>query len=102
MAKIAGGDIVEFEGYRPCSLEILKPIDKLDKDGNEINAEDIIENIITGEWYRIMYDGGRYKGIFIPHGNIAGGYGIDTIHTIDMRFFKIIGNRFENPELMGK
>jgi hypothetical protein len=102
MAKIAGGEIVEFEGFRPCSIEVLHPTGRFDKDNDEIYAEDIIENTLNGHRFRIFYDSGRYKGTFIPYGNLAGGYCIDSIHKTDMRLFKIIGNKFENPELMGK
>lgn len=103
------GTIIDEEynpvsGGRACveyrDLVIMQYTGLKDKNGKEIYEGDIIKDILTLNWFKVVFDNGRYKGEFIPHDSIAGGFDIDSMHKLDLNFYEVAGNIHENSELL--
>jgi len=63
----------------------------------EIYEGDIIEDFFNDNWHIVTFRNGTYCGQFVAHGNICGGYNIESMHKLDVNFKTVIGNIYENP-----
>ena len=83
-----------YEGYRVEAETIGQFTGLLDKDGKEIYEDDIIS-----------FDDGKIGIIEFARGCFVVKYGKDnaqSLYEIHNWSVKILGNRFENPELIGE
>lgn len=71
-----------------------------DKNGVEIYEGDIVKSTINKVRHVVKFEKGRFYGEFKAHGSICEGYSIDSLHQCDMNFKEVIGNIYENPELL--
>jgi len=95
------GDICEHADGSDGTVELIarRQFTGLnDNEGDDIYEDCYIENTLTGMRYRVMYVDGRYTGQFVTHGNICGGYCIDSLHKVDLNFFRCVGNVHEGME----
>ena len=83
-----------YEGYRVEAETIGQFTGLLDKDGKEIYEDDIIS-----------FDDGKIGVVEFTHGCFVVRYGKDNVtqslYEIHKWGIKILGNRFETPELIG-
>lgn len=89
----------------PNDCEIMEFTGMYDRNGNEIYECDIISNapfnkhLLTDMWHEVVYRN-RWEGNSLTHHSICGGQSIDDISKLDKHFIEVIGNVFENPELL--
>ena len=78
-------------------FEIMQFIDLKDKNGIEVYEGDIIKSGYTDYLYVICFEG-RYVGnaISTPQTHIS------DVSKITMNYYDVVGNIYENPELLQK
>jgi uncharacterized phage protein (TIGR01671 family) len=93
---------VGFSHYPEEGWAIMQYTGSKDKNGKEIYEGDILRNIHYNTWLKVVSDKACYKGEFVPHDSICGGHGVTCISVLDMSFYEVIGNIYENSLLLAR
>lgn len=89
-----GSVVIDERVQRGNELDWMKYINLDDKNGNPIFKGDVLFDKINGQKYIIQWQ--ETEARFIA--KVVNAYGIR--HIPDVKIMEIIGNKFENPELI--
>ncbi len=83
-------------------VEIMQFTGLKDKNGKEIYAGDIVHHRFYNEYFEVICNekNASFSAKYIPgNGRYSGGI-IDKIFAIDFEEYEVIGNIYQNPELL--
>ena len=100
---LALGEDICSEGFAPEKFDLMQFTGLLDKNGKEIFVGDVIkikcnEDIIIGD---VFYNQSRCCYMINHPAGYNGSFGLHTLTIEICDEFNIIGNLYQNPELLG-